>query len=230
MPSTVDKMPLKRSDLDEIKTLIIEQIKSVFNEDFMKDLADRVSMRIDEKYNEQFKKQQEKIGFLEKEIIVLQKENKLLAKSLDNQEQLSRNLNIRIFGITQENDEDVRKIVLNLFTQKMKLNCIADMDIKNCYRVSAKTPSVDKPRPPAILVSFFNENKRTAVLKQRKILKSTGILIKEDLTKTRLNILGCATGKFSNKNAWCLNGNIYVKCNGIVHRISDEDDLKDINT
>lgn len=222
-------MPLKKSDLDEIKKFITEQIKNILNDEFMKDLDDRVTKMLEEKYNKEFKNLEECTESLKSEVMALKEEKIALEKTMDHQEQFSRSLNIRIFGVVQENNEDIRKVVLNLFEEKMKLNCIVDSDINNCYRVSAKTTNIqDKPRPPVILVSFFNVNKRMAVLKQKKVLKSTGIQIQEDLTKTRLNIFNCAIKKFTVKNVWCLHGNIYVKCRGEVHRVSDENDLKNI--
>ena len=102
-----------------------------------------------------------------------------------------------------------------------------ESDIKNSHRVEAKNPVPDKPR--AVLVEFVSVNKRSEVLKCRKLLKGSKISIKEDLTQYRLQLLTAAIAKFSSKNAWCLHGNVYVKNSGGAHRVQNESEMQVLN-
>lgn len=104
----------------------------------------------------------------------------------------------------------------------MKTN-IKTTDITNIHRVEAKNPSPD--RPPAVLVQFNDVNKRGVILKQRKILKNSGVIIREDLTHYRLALLKKAISKYSDKNVWSVHGNIYVKSENDVHRVNSEMDI-----
>lgn len=220
--STPFAMGLSSADLREIKSTII----NTFNEKFLQDIVDKVASAVEKKIEQRFDAQKEEIAALRSITEKLQKDSTDLRKSLETQEQAVRNMNIRIQGMKVENGENIRSKVLNLFTSKLKIN-IQNSDIKKCHRVPDKNPG---DKPPAVLVRFTSDTARLSVLKNKKNLKNSGMSIKEDLTKVRLLLLNCAIRAFSFKNAWVLNGNIYIKYNNSVHRISDEADIEKIKT
>lgn len=237
-------MGLSSADLDKIKSVIV----TVFKEEIMKELEINIDKRLKDKMDEEMiplKNTQEK---LTREISELKIKNRSLEKMVDRQEQASRGLNIRLFGVVQEKEGDLREVILNIFNNKMQCD-IRDCDIKTCYRVATKNSGEndirrvtrshsqnsnseggkgDGRKPPAILVRFANDRSRTAVLKNRKNLKSTGIVIKEDLTRFRLSLLSKAVEEYTGKNAWCLHGNIYIRTGDVVHRIEDFEKLGSI--
>lgn len=215
-------MGLSSADLREIKSTII----SVFNDKFLQEIVDKVTSAVEKKFEERFNAQMQKTSALQKVTEELQRENISLRKYIESQEQSVRNMNVRIQGIAVENGENVRDKMLSLFNNKLKLN-IQNDNLKKCHRVPDKNPS---NKHPAVLVRFATDTARLSVLKNKKLLKNSGISIKEDLTKTRLLLLNRAIREFSFKNAWVLNGNIYVKFNDTVHRISDESDMDKIKT
>lgn len=210
-------MVLSSSDLREIKSTIT----SVFNDKFLQDIADKVAGMVEKKFEAQLAAQREEIMAVRTRVNSLEEENNQLRLSLDSQEQAHRNLNIRIFGMGAEDDENLRSKVLNLFKDKLKVNINND-DIKKCHRVTARVPN---DKPPAVMVRFSDDAPRLSVLKNRKNLKNTPVQIKEDLTKLRLSLLTRAVQMFSVKSAWVLNGNVYVKRNDVIHRIADETGL-----
>lgn len=210
-------MGLSTADLREIKSVIV----NVFNEKFLQDIADKVAKMVNSQFEEQIKAQNCIIASLREKSSNLEEENKQLRKSLDNQEQSLRNSNLRIFGIKYEKDENLRSKVLDLFVRDLKTN-IQNIDLKKCHRI---VPMNAGDKPPAVLVEFSTDAARVSILKNRKFLKNSGISIKEDLTKIRLALFNSAVREFSNKNTWLLHGNIYVRHNNIVHRISDEPEL-----
>lgn len=221
-------MGLTTKDLSQIKDIIVEQSKNIFNKEYLQQIADKVVETIGATYEKRLQEHQEEISALNMQVDNLKKDVKKLELQIDNQEQVSRNLNIRIFGVPQKENEDIMKITSDILTKNMKLS-IVDTDIKKCHRVYTKTVNTANLRPPAILVRFCDNNTRSQVLKNRKCLKSSGIHIQEDLTKYRLYLLDKAVKKFTNKNVWCLNGNVYVRCNNTVHRLEDEKHLETLN-
>lgn len=198
----------------------IEKIKGIFTDRFLQNIAEKVAQIMDKKYANKLKEHEKCISELQQEVINLKIANKEMANALDQQEQASRNCNVRIFGIPTENNEDLRLKVQNVFKQ-MKVN-INPAQIKKCHRIASKNPS---DKPPAVLVRFFNDTDRLTVLKNRKNLKSTGVQVREDLTKNRLTLLSMAVNKFTAKNAWCSNGVIYIKVRDVVHRINNMEEL-----
>lgn len=200
----------------------IEKIKGIFTDRFLQNVAEKVAQIMDKRYANKFKEQEKCISNLQQEVNKLKSANREMANALDNQEQASRNCNVRIFGVPADNNEDLRLKIQNVFKQ-MKVN-INTSQIKKCHRIRSKTPG---DKPPAVLVRFFNDTDRLTVLKNRKNLKSTGVQVREDLTKNRLTLLSMATNKFTTKNAWCSNGVIYIKVQDVVHRINNRDELDD---
>lgn len=214
-------MGLSANDLEKIKSIVT----STFNESFLKMVAESVSTITEEKFKSIISDQKKQIDSMAEEIKNLKKNQEALRTSLDDSEQMRRNNNIRIFGIREKENEDLRKEVLDLFNKTMKTN-IRETDLKKCYRIRPRVPS---DKPSAVLVRFRNDAARRSVLKNRKQLRSpnnkTEVQIKEDLTKDRLMLLKTATKKYSSKYVWCLNGNIYLKKDGDVVRITKMSDL-----
>lgn len=217
------KMGLTSADCEKIKSIV----KGILHEgDFLQTFSDKVGQVIGDKFHELLKEQREQIDKVCNEVVVLKEKNKSLELQLDQCEQASRSMNVRIFGLRQLNDEDIRNTVLDVFNTKMKLS-IKVADIKKCYRVPTKTQNNNKP--PPILVRFSNDAARISVLKNRKNLGKSGVFIKEDLTKYRLSLFQEAVQKFTSKCVWCLNGNVYVKRDSNVIRINSGADLCEIN-
>lgn len=228
-------MGLSDSDFVKIKDVVAE----LFKNELLQLVLDKVEGMLSEKFEarivqnadsikrlkETVKRNCMSINTLNAEKCNLQKlqgDMGDIRNALDIQEQALRSCNVRVFGIKRHEGEDIREIVLKLFNDKIKVN-IKETDIQNCYRVSAKNRSDNEP--PAILVRFSTNVARSAVMKNRKQLKSTGVNVKEDLTKFRRDLLKAAVNKFTSKKAWCLNGNVYVKHNNVVHRLVKFNDL-----
>lgn len=213
-------MVISDKDLDKIQAMITSTFRELLSHEFEEMIAKHVSAKVKSEMTGLSKT----ISSMNKEIDDLKVKNKQMASMLESNEQSARSHNLRIFGLKQEENQDLRKVVLNLFNNKMKLG-IKDSEINKCYRVSTKKQT-DKPIP--VLVGFYNSQIRTTVLANRKQLKIPGIAIKEDLTKYRLNLFQSAVSRFTSKNAWVLHGNVYVRSEGKVYRINDESELDDI--
>lgn len=224
-------MVLTRNDLEDIARIMEDKIKTALSDEtFLNKIVHSVCIKMEET----LKTQEGEIKQLNSQLEDIKRDNRKLEKEIDRNQQFSRNLNIRIFGLKQEKDiENTREVVLNLISEKMKIKSIKDNDIKKCYRIQAKNINSDiprAPRPPAVLVRFYSDNIRAEILKNRKFLKSSGISIKEDLTKLRLALLESANKVFSKANVWSYNGNIYCKHKNELHRLEEESDINIIKS
>lgn len=219
-----ERMVLTRTDLDDIKKVVVNEVRAIFISQLKYELVTAISQEIEKRFQMKFLELQNQVETTKSQLLSLQQENEKLKKAFDSNEQYLRSRNIRIMGMQVSQNENLTRSVLDLFNKQMNISTINSDDITKCHRVSSKNQSPDKP--PVVLVEFTNINKRSEVLKSRKTLKNTNITIKEDLTKFRLNLLNAAVTKFSAKNAWCLHGNIYVRSAGVVHRVESEGDVR----
>lgn len=160
-------------------------IHSTFSEKFLNKIANKVGEIIESKFNERIKKQDLIINQMNDKIIELERKNAVMMKKLDDQEQIARMSNVRIFGFAVADDQNLKMSVIKLLNDKLKAG-ITDADIQRCYRVRAKS---DSDKPPAVVVRFSNDVAKATVFKNRKYFKNTGFHVKEDLTKFRLSLL-----------------------------------------
>lgn len=200
-------MPLTRDQLQEIKTILKTSIKEIINDaEFKSLLLDSFNDIIEQKLQEQQKQYEKQI--------------KVLEGKIDTMEQFSRRQNIRVYGIPENADIAVEEQVQNTIE---KLN-IKRKKIVECYRIGKiNGNSRNKPRP--IFVQFDNYEDKQEIISNRKKLKGTKINIKEDLTKTRLQIMMKASERYGFKNVWSQNGKIFYLENGIKREIKCSEEV-----
>lgn len=113
---------------------------------------------------------------VETKVLGLEKQEKRNSDQiLHLQRELKKN-NLIIFGLEEEEEEDLLSKIIDLFNTTLKLK-VTESDINNVFRFGRK----NKSRP--ILVKFITCYKKTAVLKQGSLLKTTQISISNDLIK-----------------------------------------------
>lgn len=213
-------MGLTSAELREIKSAVT----SVFNEKFLQEIASKVAVLLKAEFQEQIEAQKNEITALKKLTYQLQEDSHVLRKQIDDQEQSMRSMNVRIHGLKIPDGQNINKCVIEMFKNRLEVN-VKKEEMEKCYLVSSK---INPDKTPSVLIRFCSESSRMSVLKKRKLLKDSGISITEDLTKQRLSLLTNAANKFSKKNSWVLNGNIYVKRDDRVYRINNESDLKNL--
>ncbi|CAH2020710.1 unnamed protein product [Acanthoscelides obtectus] len=214
-------MGLSTTDMREIKSTII----NTFNEKFLQEIVGKVVQLVEKQFEERLNRNEEEIQTLCDRVENLEKDNRRLIIKMDDQEQMERSQNVRIFGLKEEGAEDLGNVIVDLFQNKLKVN-IQEKVIVKYHRIPNKNSNNSTS---AVLVRFTSSDSRASVLKNRKLLKNTGIRIKEDLTKSRLKLFKRCIDLFTKNNAWILRGNIYVKQNNEVHRIASDEDLHKIN-
>lgn len=180
------------------------------------------------------KKLAEKFNYYDTKISALEAEIKLL-KSADNSvkepfladeqmkyiqkvdllEQRTKNNNIRIMGLKEQNNENTYDVVKNLIEQQFKVR-MEDGDITAAYRVNQNTAG----RPKHVVITFKDNKIKNKIFRLKKMLKGSKIVMKEDLTTERLKVMKDASDKYGFKNVWSSNGIIYAKTDNGVEKIS----------
>lgn len=154
---------------------------------------------------------------MNKKMNELQEVNDKLKWKVDYLEQNSKKHNLLIFGITEEQKENPTDKLTDIFNNKLDLN-INKNDIHKCFRIKSKVTNLakeqsdktenKKPRP--ILVEFNQRYARNLIFNNKKKLKSTGIVIREDLTSNRYKIWKSCVEAIGVKNVWTTEGTIYA--------------------
>lgn len=156
----------------------------------------------------------------EQEIIELRDTNKKLQMNIDSMEQYSRRTNVRIFGVFEDDRENVEEKVLDIVNNKIQVPIQAG-DIDRCHRVAKRIDGKIRP----ILVKFTNYKFKSQVLLNRKNLKGSEIFVAEDLTKNRLNLLYETRNAFEKKNVWTVDGTVFVFHNNKKNIIKNSNDI-----
>lgn len=179
-------------------------------------MAKQINIILENQMKNVVSKYEERIKEFNTEIQTLKNENEILKKQysakVDSLEQYSRRNNICIFGVPENNNEDVEEIVNDIIINKMKINLPSNY-IDACHRVGKKT---NTSRP--IIVKFISNKYKNIVYYGKSNLKKTKIIIKEDLTTTRYECMKKLLTTYGVKNVWSRNGEIFYKNKDTVHR------------
>jgi len=97
----------------------------------------------------------------------------------DKLEQYQRRNSLRIFGVKEETNESTNQIAIDVARQIGVV--VSPSDIDRFHRIGKSGGKKHRP----IIVKFVSYDKRNEVFKAKKILRKTGIVIQEDLTKIR---------------------------------------------
>lgn len=143
-----------------------------------------------------------------------------LSEKQDDLEQYQRRQCLRIFGVMENSDEDTDTCAIHVARQIGVELTKADID--RSHRVGRAGAS-DKPRP--IIVKFVSYRKRSEVFRNKKLLKNSGVTVREDLTKFRHTLLKQCISKYGVKQVWSIDGNIFVKQGDVKRRIMREADI-----
>lgn len=197
-------MGLTRENKAEIKELIKQTLIEVLD-GYLEKLVDKVLTKVKDGIRVELENMKTALAETQDE--------------LDYLKQLHKKKNLIIYGINETPNEEVKEKVIKLCTDK-HVN-IPMAAIKHCYRIGNKTNNKIRP----IVIKFANENYRKNFMSNRKTLSKTGIRIKEDLTRKRLQLFKCCGEKLGFQSVWTYNGNIRVKIGENIHPIKNEKDI-----
>ncbi|KAK5649644.1 hypothetical protein RI129_000673 [Pyrocoelia pectoralis] len=208
-------MPFTREQKSEISTIISDTITALLdNEKFIETLSNKIMQVIEIQVC--------KITApLISEIEEVKKSN-VTTQELDNLRQYTRRNSLRIFGIKEDINEDVERKMIETFNTYCNVNMKAE-SIDRCHRIGKPSDNINKPR--AIIVKFTSYRYKNLIYRSKTKFRNTKIVIKEDLTRTRLELYKEACSKFGFKNVWTVDGVIKTKIKGRAVSINKMDDL-----
>ncbi|CAH2108763.1 unnamed protein product [Euphydryas editha] len=108
------------------------------------------------------------------------------------------------YGVKGNRDEDVRRSVIALLSNKMKIPDITE-HLSSCHRLGIKRESAHP-----IIVRFSDLQLRSKAWKTKTSLRGTEITITEFLTKPCQEIFVAAHNHFSMKKCWAADGVIVI--------------------
>lgn len=129
------------------------------------------------------------------------------ADQLNNLEQYTRRNSIRIYGIQdtkkEETPMDSAKQVINMINNKLNISLtVQHVDI--AHRMGKYTKDANRP----IICKFVSRVTKQEVIKARRRLKNTAIVIREDLTLQNAKLLERTSSEEIVKSAWSDEGKI----------------------
>nr|CAH7754853.1 unnamed protein product [Callosobruchus chinensis] len=218
-------MASRKNQADFESTLMDALKKKSIAESISKMILETITSSLKEKFNYY----DSKITELEKEVSCLKSklndtvniqdnvDHKKVEQKVDNIQQHIRNNNLRIMSVPEAAGENLTEKVYDIFTNKMKVE-INKSEIIAAYRVGRKLDN----KPRQILVTFQDNAIKMLTYNRKRFLKGSNIVIKEDLTVLRLNIMNAASEKYGYRNVWSTNGAIFAKTGNGVEKLSLE--------
>lgn len=145
--------------------------------------------------------------------------------NVDSLEQYTRRNNLRLFGIPENTEENTDTVVVSVLNSRLKMT-LRLVDIERTHRVG-KVQKGETKRPRAIIIKFCSYRIRHKVFQAKKLLKGTGIVLKEDLTTLRATLLSKAVQRWGTANIWTHDGKFFRKDNDGKRIVVDLKDLAD---
>ena len=141
---------------------------------------------------------------------------------------ISRKDSIRIYGLTEddipETTEKCITKVVELLNKKLGMN-VTLKDISIAHRLG-KTSGTVQANPRGVIVKFTSRIMKSEAIRQRKALKGTKIVIREDLTRRNQTLLKTAASHTKISSSWSHNGKIFVKSlDNRINQVTSPDDL-----
>ncbi|XP_047029389.1 uncharacterized protein LOC124646257 [Helicoverpa zea] len=140
-----------------------------------------------------------------KTMSALKLQMELLTLGLDRHEMASRRHVLLLHGLPEKKDEEYVSQAVIVLTEKLKMSNISAADIASCHRLGTET---GKPRP--LLIRFQSLSLRSEVWQSKTMLKGSGLVFSEFLTKPRHDAFLAARKHFGVKQCWTSEGKIVV--------------------
>lgn len=128
-------------------------------------------------------------------------------------EQYSRKNNIRIRGLPETQNENLRED----FTKKLQQ--ITGVHIDGYYDIVAIHRIPSRTTPRQVIVKFFNSDIKYLVMKNRQTLRKAGIYVSEDITKRNIQLIDKVGSNDKVEYGWYYNCQVYGLCSETKRRV-----------
>lgn len=165
---------------------------------------------------------QTEVKVLATKVEQLQTQLNVTNSKLDDMEQYSRSNNLRLYGVPEKQDENINEVISTFCSEKLDI-VLQPHDIDVSHRLKSK---VNGTRP--IIVRFTSRAVKHKIYNNKRKLKGSRIIIKEDLTKVRVQLLKEISKRAPARSTWTRDGKIYCKVNNKIQLIRCIDDIRKI--
>lgn len=236
------KMVLTREVTEEIKSAVNAAVNKCLKEQsFIKTICDNVSIAVSKameqkliqieqkvvnlqaEFSQMKTDMESKINRMDTEITELLQEKNIIERKCDILEQATKMNNLRIFKVPEKNKENLKDEIIDLLNTKMSI-ALNENDVTVCYRIGKKEGN----KARGIFLQLKNHELRQEIYRRKKFMKGTGIVIREDLTRLRVELLTKTIEKTSIKNVWTDLGNILVNHHNKLYIIKSKNDYDKI--
>ncbi|CAH1980556.1 unnamed protein product [Acanthoscelides obtectus] len=100
---------------------------------------------------------------------------------------------------------------------------VLEENIENCFWLGRK-----KNEQRSVLFTVNSHNLKMKFLRNRKLLKGSGITLTEDMSPARYNLYQKTVQKWGKQNTWFYNGEIWLKLREKKLQIKTEEDLNNM--
>ncbi|KAK7467777.1 hypothetical protein BaRGS_00037014 [Batillaria attramentaria] len=132
-------------------------------------------------------------------------------------EQYGRRNNIKIYGLAEGSKSETAVetgVVVRKFCREGLGVTVAETDID--HRLGAR----QRDRHRSIIVKFVRREVKQEVVRQRRKLKQSGIVVTDDLTPRHQQLLRNMKEVVSRDNCWSAEGSVFVKLGGQVKKVN----------
>lgn len=215
-----ERKPITRAAaIDE--DIVAKAVEKLLNSSqFMDRMINIICEAVAKQFDEKIKVLEEKVDRLSQEVVTLKEESYVANDML---EQYSRRNSLRIFGLPHEKGEDTDKLIVKLCKDKLNVH-ITEVDIDCSHRLPAK----DGFCPP-LIVKFCRRSFKNMIYHNKSKLKNSKIVIREDLTRKRMQLFNKVKTLHGPKNVWTSDGAILVKTGSGVKKMVCEGDLQKLD-
>ncbi|XP_030757167.1 uncharacterized protein LOC115883031 [Sitophilus oryzae] len=195
------------------------------NDNFPDELVTRIADHIFQRLDDRLAKMDDKLGSFMNQVNNNSEAIRTIENKVDKNEQYDRLNNLRIYGIKEspgENQEVLLKTVTSLLKNKLNIT-VTKEDFDRCHRVGVSGTGMAGDRP--VLVRFVSFLVRSEVYQNKRLLKKTGFVIREDLTGNRIKLVKEAINKYGVTNVWTVNGKVFILKNNNKVCVAGSDDI-----
>lgn len=197
------------------------QISDISEEDFIKNICKQQTEDILKSLNPKFENLQKSLENFGARIENNEKKIEQIDYRIDEMEQRNKLNNLIIYGITENHNENVEELLTTLFKNKLGIE-INPNEIENCYRLGANNAGNKQNRP--IHVKFLSFKTRNLLYNNKKKLKRTKIVIREDLTKKNQELVKYAINKYGSNAVFTQSCKVYVLQNNLKRQLNKMDE------
>nr|XP_022921052.1 uncharacterized protein LOC111429387 [Onthophagus taurus] len=211
-------MVVTKKQLSDFEEVLTELFKK---ESFIANIAKSISSIL----RDELREYKEKVNILEEKVVILEaevtrsKSDNTVCRAdheekLDRLEQYTRRNSIRVFGVSETDNENTEQVVLDIINKKMNLALLPD-SIDRCHRVGPKRNGKNRP----IIMKFISHKTKDRVFYHKKLLRGTQFIIREDLTHHRICELRKLEEEYGKRRVWSRDGTLYAEVDGQKKRM-----------